>query len=278
MEEFMTKVSDFISERRNNPEKRGSLLTFCMLGVVALMIVILCLLLLWQKKSGENGEADGEAAGNAAETQEYTLETYEVKQEEIMASPEEEEWKQQYQTSIAYLEEKVEELLNAMTTIQETLEGVETTGQENAEGLQKQINEIMGDITQLVTSLQETHVQLDDLSDIVNVMQKESIPMIQEQMASVSGQITQINTDIANLYQKISALETTDEELRAKIDALEGSLKASIEQNMADVTNKMQNMETQIGDVQLQVQELAAQLLFYQYDAATNTLHLFPEE
>ncbi|MDD6811223.1 MAG: hypothetical protein PUD93_05080 [Lachnospiraceae bacterium] len=274
MEKFMTKVSDFISERRNNPEKRGSLLTFCMLGVVALIIVILCLLLLWQKKSGENEKE----IDNEAETQEYTLETYEVKQEEVMASPEEEEWKQQYQTSIAYLEEKVEELLNAMTTIKETLGGVETTGQENAEGLQKQINEIMGDITQLVTSLQETRTQLDDLSDIVNVMQKESIPMIQEQMASVSSQITRINADITNLYQKISALETADEELRAKIDAVEGALKASIEQSMTEVTNKLQNMSTQIGDVQSQVQELAAQLLYYRYDAAENTLYLFPKE
>ena len=120
--------------------------------------------------------------------------------------------------------------------------------------------------------------QLFDLTDVVNVMQTETVPQIQEQMAAINVQLSRVNTDITNLYNKIVALETADEELRTKINAVEVSLKTSIEQNMADVTNKLQNMSTQIGDVQSQMQELKAKLLYYRYDLPNNTLYLFPKE
>jgi chromosome segregation ATPase len=288
MEEFMTRVSEFVNERRNHSERGGSLLTFCMLGVVVLVIIILCLLLLWQKKTEQSNaektimEEAGLEGMNFDEEMdlesEMMVETFEVKQEEIMASPEDEELKQQYLTTIQYLEDKVSELLESMTIIKETLESVQTTQEEDTEGLQTQINEITADITQLVTRLQETQTQLYDLKDIVNVMRAETIPQIQEQMAAVSVQIANVNTDITNLYNKIAALETADKELRTKINEVEGSLKATMEQNMIDISDKIQNMAMQIGDVQAQIQKLTAQGQYYRYDASSNTLYLFPKE
>ncbi len=258
MEEFMTRLSDFINEKKSKPGKDGNFMVFCMLGVVVLVMIILCLLLLWRKGTGSEGDS----------AEDMKVETFEVKQEEIMAEPEEdlqqeemfsaaeaEKRKEQYLTTIQTMEGKIQELLTSMAAIQETLKSVKTEQSKEKEGLQSQINNITEDITKLVAKLEKTQNQLYDLTDVVNVMQTETIPQIQEQMADISEQMAKINVDITNLYDKIAALESAD----------------------AEIKNKMQDLTAQIGNMQSQMQNFTTIQQCYRYDAATNTLYLFPE-
>ena len=285
MKEFMTKVSDYFSERRNDPEKNGNPLVFCMLGVVILIIIILCILLLWQKSTSR-------------EEEEMTSETFEKKPEIMMSEPgegEEEALKQEYLANIEYLGEKVESLLQFMSEVKETLEETTLTNEEENILLKQQLDEIMGDIGSLLTRLQNTQNYLYDLTDMIHIMNTETIPVIQEQISEIESQMSQVNSDIADIYAKIGALETTDAGLQAKIKEIEGSLKTSVEQNITDITNKFEsmntqikqvemqignvetrinNLETQITDLRSQIQQFTSQSLKYRYDKTTNTLYL----
>lgn len=285
MKEFMTKVSDYFSERRNDPEKNGNPLIFCMLGVVILVIIILCMLLLWQK-----------SAGKREKEEEMTSETFEKTPKIMLAqSKEEDALKQEYLTNIEYLGEKVESLLQSMSEVKETLAETILMNEEENLSLKQQIDEVTEDIESLIMRLQNTQNHLYDLTDMIHIMDTETIPAIQGQIGEIESQMSQVNTDISNIYAKIGALETTDAGLQAKIREIEGNLKASVEQNITDITNKFESMNTQIkqvemqiGDVetrisslenritelQTQIQQFTSHSLQYRYDKATNTLYL----
>ena len=265
MREFMTKVSDYISERRNDPEKNGNFLIFCMLGIVILIIIILCLLLLWRKNA--NGKEE-----------ELTAETFEYIPEAVMAEPSnDEELKQEYLNNMQYLEEKVEDLLQSLTEIQKSLEETIITQQGDNVYLQEQIDEITEDIKNMIIQLQNTQNHLYDINDMINVMNKETIPVIQEQISEIEKQINQVNVDITDIYNKIEALETTDAELKAKIDEIEKKTKSSIEQNITDVTNRFNSVNMQIEEIIKKMEELSAQFLRYRYEEESNTLYLYSD-
>ncbi|MCI9464823.1 MAG: hypothetical protein HFI48_13245 [Lachnospiraceae bacterium] len=292
MNEFMTKVSDYFSERRNDPEKNGNPLVLCMLGVVILVIIILCLILLWRKSSGQKEFENSKKSGES----EIRAETYKEVPETRLAGPDESELlKQQYLTNIEYLREKVESLLSSLSKIKETLEETIHTNKEENSALHKQIEEIMGDIGDLVTRLSNTENYMYDLTDMIRIMNEETLPVIREQIDELKAQMSQVNTDISGIYKKIGALETSDADLQAKLRELEGSLKASVEQNLTDITNRFENMntqikqvemqigdvetrisslETRIEDIQTKIQQMVSGSLHYRYDKATNTLYL----
>ena len=238
MREFMTKVSDYISKRRNDPEKNGNFLILCMLAIVMLIIIILCLLLLWRKNA--NGKEE-----------ELTAETYEYIPEVVMAEPSnDEELKQEYLNNMQYLEEKVEDLLQSLTEIQKSLEETIITQQGDNVYLQEQVDKITEEIKNMIIQMQNTQNELYDITDMINIMNKETIPVIQEQISEMEKQINQVNIDIADIYSKIEALETTDAELKVKIDGLEGKIKSSMV-------------------------ELTEQFLRYRYEKESNTLYLY---
>lgn len=270
MREFMTKVSDYISERRNDPEKNGGVLIFCMLGIVALIIIIFCLLLLWRKSTNEKTNEKEE---------EIKAETYAYIPEAILSeASEEEELKQEYLNNMQYLGERVEELLGSMTEIQKSLEESVITQQEDNLYLQDQVNEITEDVRSMIVQLQNTQNHLYDVTDMINVMSRETVPAIQEQISEMEKQMNQVNADVSDIYGKIDALEITDAELKAKISDMEGRLKASVEQNMSDVTNLFNTMNVQMETAIKQMQELSSEFLRYQYDEAENTLYLYSGE
>lgn len=315
MKEFMTKVSDYISERRNDPENSGGIAILYILGVVIFIIVIVCLLLLWRKDVHEK-------------KQEVKTETYEETMETVLAGASEEDaLRQQYLTNIEYLEERVEELLASMTEIKETMEETVVMQEAADSGLQEQIDGIIRSINGLLIQLQQTQSQLYDLTDVVNNLEKKTLQMIQEGFDGVEAQMKEVYANISDLYEKIAALETTDRELQAKLKKVENFLKVTIEQNMeeimnrfADISIQMQivesqiedtqtqiddmekqigNTQTQVGDTQTQIanmqeqieqmqkqienmslwiQNREGQLLHYRYDEDTNTLHLMPDQ
>lgn len=313
MREFMTKVSDYISERRNDPERNGNFVILGVIGVVILASIILCLLLLWQKNAG--GEQKMKA--------EVFTENPEIM---LVESPVEEELKQQYLMDIEYFAEKIEELSESMSRIKETLETTVAVQEDNLL-LREQIKEITGGITNFLTKMQNTQDTLYELNELVKVMDSKTIPDVQKQISEIEKQMGQVDTDISAIYSKIDALETTDSELKIKIREMQGALKTSIEQNVADITNRFENMNAQIrqmitqmedarrqiedtkkelgdtkgqvedtqkelGDTKGQVedtkeqvkdaheriQELKIQTLRYRYDEADNTLYLYEDQ
>ncbi|MCM1254274.1 MAG: hypothetical protein NC321_15760 [Clostridium sp.] len=265
MREFMTKVSDYISERRNDPEKNGNILIFCMLGIVVLIIIIFCLLLLWRKNTDKK-------------EQEITTETFTYVPETVMSkSPGEEELRQEYLSNMEYLEGKVESLILAMSDMQKSLEETVIAQQDGNTYLQEQVEEITEDIKNMIVRLQNTQNHLYDVTDMINIMQKETVPEIQEQISGLEEQINQANTDISTIYAKIDSLEVADEELKAKLKEMEGALKASVEENMNDVTNQFSNVNVRIEEIIKQMQEWTAQFLRYRYDEGSNTLYLYSD-
>lgn len=262
MREFMTKVSDYISEWRNDPEKQGSMTPFIILGVVILIILLLCLLLLWYRRAGLKEE----------------IKKGTVVQESAMSGAFSEEVKEEYLTNIQYLESEVEDLLTNLALMQEALEEALTLHQEDNTFLQEQIISVADEVNSLIVELRNTRSELYDLTDIVNIMQSETIPEIQEQITQIKEQIDLASADIEDIYGQIAALEEADDELRAKIKELEESFTASAEQNKQEVTNQFQDVANQFQNVLEQIQELSAQMLRYRYDDQTNTLYLFPNQ
>lgn len=277
MREFMTKVSDYISERRNDPEKNGNFVILCVIGMVILISIILCLLLLWQKNAG----------GEQMKAEAFTEKTEVV----LAENPVEDELKQQYLMDIEYFGEKIEELSGSMSRIKEALETTAAV-QEDSLLLREQVEEITGGITNFLIKMQNTRDMLHELNELVKVMDSKTIPVIQEQIGEIEKQMGQVDTDISAIYSKIDALETTDSELKIKIREIQGALKTSIEQNVADITNRFENMNLQIQqmitqmedarkqikDAQERLQELRIQTLRYRYDEADHTLYLYEEQ
>lgn len=266
MREFMTKVSDFISERRNDPEKGGDRLVFCMLGIVVLAILILCLL-LWRRH---------EAEGERERTEALVMQTEEETMKEAFAGPDDGDGpRQQLLTSVESMGADVEELLAFMTETRETLEEI-VLWQESSETVQKQAEEIGKEVERLTEWLQNTQIYLYDLSDVVQVIDSETIPEVQEQIAQLGEEMTQTGADISNIYQKIGSLEITDRDLQAKINAVEDALRSTAERDREDAGGHFTDIEAQLLQMETRIGEIARELLQYRYDAGSNTLYLFP--
>ena len=248
MREFMTKVSDYLNERRNNPGRQEDKLAVVIIGAAAVVMIVALLLVLWGHVAGERAQKKAQSG----EENMLTSTTYQEEMAEYMAPSDGQEMlKQEYLANIEYLNNKVEELLSSLTQVEQNLsETIEQYDEENTL-LRNQMSELHTEVTNIVQNLKETQTELCDLIDIVQVMNQETIPMIQEQIAGIRGDIEQVHSDIADLYTKIAGLEQEDAKLWASIDNLEKVL------------------EKRIGG-------LAGQTLQYRYDEGTNTLYLEP--
>lgn len=259
MREIMTRLSESIRERWSDPERKEDRLGMILTAAVAMIVIIILLLLLgyyvWNQKEGLQEETV---------VRERVVEKY-------MSEPSEEEeaLRQEYLANVAYLGEKVQELLENMTLLQEELKQVsEQTGKEE-DALQAQIHTVQRQVSQLVQELKETQVQLYDLTDLIQVLNVTTIPLIQQQLAEVQTQMVQMKTDITTLYSKIAALEKEDERLWAGIQGLEEKLTKTLDGTVNDMTS-------QIEQTNQRIEEMLGCTLQYRYDAQTNTLYLMP--
>ena len=154
---------------------------------------------------------------------------------------------QEYLTNVDYLSGKVEELLEAMTLVEQNLSETMEQYREEDSALRNQITSLHTEVTTIIQNLKETQVKLYDLTDIIQIISEDTIPMIQEQIADIRSDLDRVNGDITNLYTKIAALEQEDIKLWAGI---------------ANVENLIGSLETRT--------------LQYRYDAESNTLYLQP--
>ena len=278
MKEFLTKISDYLNERRNDPERREDHLSAVMIGAVAVIIIILLLLVLWAHTARERRQKEAEAEKQAAlemeavmesEEEAFVTETFEEEAEEYMAQNDGQQLlPQEYQESIDYLRDKVEELLQSMTQVEQNLS--ETIVELD------QVKALHVEVTNIVQNLKETQTKLYDLIDIVQVMDQQKIPMIQQQILEIRQNMSKAQSDITNLYTKIAALEQEDVKLWAGIDEVEKTLKTAMDQNMTEVNNQLDVLLNQLGSVENRLQGLTSKTLKYYYDADNNTLYLEP--
>lgn len=295
MKDFMTKISDYLNERRNDPERRENQLSIVIIGAVAVVVIILLLLLFWTYTVKEQERKQKEAAKEAlleaemhmkvpVEEEELVAETHEEKAEEYMSRNDgrEQELKElallreEYSGSIDFLREKVEELLKSMTQVENNLSETIVKYQEGDQSILEQVKELHGEVTNIVQNLKETQTKLYDLTDIVQVLDQKTIPQIQQQILDIQQNMNKVHADISNLYTKIAALEQEDAKLWAGISEVEKTLKTAIDQNMTEVNNQLDVLLNQLGNVENRLQGLISKTLKYHYDAENNTLYLEP--
>lgn len=274
MREFMTKLSDYLNERRNDPERREDRLAIVIIGAVAIVVIVILLLVLWRHIAGERAQRVYEEETQALETT-----TYEEETEEYMSAGDAQETvEEDYLSSIEYLSSQVEELLTAMTQVEQNLSETIEQYQDGDDKLREQIGTLHTEVSTIVQNLKETQTKLYDLTDIVQIVDREKIPMIQEQILEIRGDMDQVEIDITNLYGKIAELEKEDDKLWASIREMEQTLQNVLNQNMAEVNNQFDTLLGQIESVENRIGKLALQTLRYRYDAGENTLYLEPYE
>lgn len=244
MREFIAKVSDYLNERRNNPDMREDRLAIVIIGAAAAAVIVLLLLIVWGYTAGGRGQKDAQnAEGNTPGSA-----TYKEEQAEYMAQDDgQEALRQEYLTDINYLGGKVEELLTTLTQVEQNLSKTVEQYREGDTVLEEKISSLHTEVTTIVQNLKETQIKLSDLTDLVQIINEETIPMIRGQIADIQGDIDKVHIDIADLYTKIAALEQEDAKLWASIA----------------------NVENIIGS-------LSVRTLQYRYDAEENTLYLEP--
>ena len=257
MREFMTKVSDYLNERRNDPDK---------------------LLILWRHAAEDRAREESREELRAKRKMLETAEHEEEASEYMSQSSEQDTVGEDYLSSIEYLSRQVEELLSAMTQVEENLTATMEQYQEDDDKLRQQIGAIRTEVNTIVQNLKETQTKLYDLTDIVQIMDKQKIPMVQEQILEIQGNMKQVQTDITNLYAKITALEQEDKKLWESIGELEQTLQTVLNQNMTEVNNQFDTLLGQLKTVENRIGKLAVQTLKYRYDAGENTLYLEPYE
>lgn len=241
MGEFITKVSDYLNEMRNNPDRREDRLAVVIIGAAAVVVIVILLLILW-------GHISKERERKEMQNTEIVSAVHEEDAAAYMAQGDDKETiDQEYLTNIDYLSDKVEGLLDAMTLVEQNLSETIDRYREEDSVLGDQITSLHTEVTTIIRDLKETQTKLYDLTDIVRIISEETVPMIQEQIADIRSDIDRVNGDITNLYTKIAALEQED------IKLWEG----------------ITNVENLIGS-------LETRTLQYRYDAESNTLYLQP--
>ncbi len=278
MREFMTKVSDYLNERRNDPDKREDRLAIVIIGAVAVVVIVILLLILWRHAAEDRAREESREELRAKRKMLETAEHEEEASEYMSQSSEQDTVGEDYLSSIEYLSRQVEELLSAMTQVEENLTATMEQYQEDDDKLRQQIGAIRTEVNTIVQNLKETQTKLYDLTDIVQIMDKQKIPMVQEQILEIQGNMKQVQTDITNLYAKITALEQEDKKLWESIGELEQTLQTVLNQNMTEVNNQFDTLLGQLKTVENRIGKLAVQTLKYRYDAGENTLYLEPYE
>lgn len=262
MREFMTRVSDYFNERRNDPERKEDRLSIVVIGAVAVVIVVLLLLLLWGYTTQEKKQQEAaEKAQDLPEEQGITAVTYEEKMEEYMSRNAGEELRQEYLTSTSDLGEKVRELQTTMEQVQKELENVIS---EYQEGQQEELTLLEKEINTVLERIREMDTEYADLSDLIQVIDQKKITMIQAQIQTLEEQLEQVRADVAKIYKKIAALQKEDAALWEKLSKVEQSLSSALEKDVIEINQR--------------IDALTAAVLTYRYDQESNTLYLMPSQ
>lgn len=313
MREFMTKVSDYINEWREDPERRENRLSVVVIGVAAVVIIVLLLLLLWWGYSAQEKRKE-EAAKRAAELQaartlqdsrkeqdsqkerdmqEAGMEavTREERMAEYMSMDSGEELRREYLTNTNALAEKIKELQSAMEQAQREI----ATIVKEYQGGDKEVTEKLAVLEKgtetVVKNIGGLELKMEKLSETIQTLDAEKIPTIQEQIRGLQSEIEQTRTDMAGVREKIKALEREDRELWKRLSEVEKDLEKALGENMKEIDKRLDRLGDDVDDLEREFQAalekmnqslsekmdiVASEALAYRYEEETNTLYLMP--
>ena len=151
MREFMTRLSDYLSERSDDPERKEDRLSLAVIAGVAVVVIVLLLLFWWGYTTHENKEKA--ALEKAKELQENAQEleavSYEEKMKEYMSQNAGDELRQEYLANTSEMAEKIRELQTAMEKVQKEVTEVVREYHEST-GETREQKEIKNALTSLV--------------------------------------------------------------------------------------------------------------------------------
>ncbi len=307
MREFMTRLSDYINEWREDPERKENQLSVVVIGAVAVVIIVLLLLLLWWGYSAQEKKKE-ESARRAAElqaaqdlqpeqegqdTQEAGLVavTHEEKMEEYMSMDSGEELRQEYLTNTNALAEKIKELQSTMEQAQREIASIVKEYQGGDAKVTEKLAVLEKETETVVKSISGLETKMEKLSEVIRTLDGEKIPMIQEQIGGLRNEIEQTRTDMAGIREKIKALEREDKELWKRLSEVEKDLEKALGENMKEIDKRVDRLGDDIDDLERKFQAalekmneslnermntMASEALAYRYEEETNTLYLMP--
>ena len=310
MREFMTKLSDYFNEWRQDPERKENRLSVVVIGAVAVVIIVLLLLLLWWGNSAQEKRKE-EAARKAAKlqaaqesqtaqdvrgtegTQELATTTHEKEMEEYMSMDSGEELRQEYLMNTNALAEKIKELQTTMKQAQTEISKIIKEYGDGSEKVAETLAMLERETKTVVENISALEVKMKELSELIRVADQEKIPMIQEQIGELRREIEQARTDMAGVHEKIKALEKEDGKLWEKLSKVEKNLETALGENMKEIDKRMARLDDDIRDLERELQAalermnekinekmniLASDSLAYRYEDETNTLYLMPNQ
>lgn len=304
MREFMTRMSDYFNEWREDPERKENRLSIAVIGAVAAVIIVLLLLLLWWGHSAQ--EKKKEAAGKsvrlqaaqelqtsreAEEAQGLVATTYEEKMAEYMSMDSGEELRQEYLTNANALTEKIRELQTAMEKVQAEITTITGEYQDGNAKVTEKLTVLEGETKSVVGKINALEVKMTELADTIRMVNEEKIPVIQKQIGELREEIEQTRTDMADIQEKIKALEKEDEKLWKRLSEVERSLENALGENMKEIDKRVDRLGGDLDDLERELREalekmsekinermdvLSSDTLSYRYEEETNTLYLMP--
>lgn len=307
MREFMTRMSDYFNEWRDDPERKENRLSIVVIGAVAVVIIVLLILLLWwghgaqekRKEEAARKAAELQAAQEqqtAQETEEVqglVATTYEEKMAEYMSMDSGEELRQEYLTNANALTEKIRELQTTMEKVQEEITAITGEYQDGNAKVTEKLTVLEGETKIVVEKINALEVKMTELADTIQVVNEEKIPVIQKQIGELREEIEQTRTDMAGIREKIKALEKEDEKLWERLSEAEKSLENALGENMKEIDKRMDHLGNDIDDLERELKAaldkmsekmnermdaLSSDALSYRYEEETKTLYLMPNQ
>ena len=246
MREFMTKVSDYFNEWREDPEREDGQLTRVFIIAAAIVAAVLIALLLWwgygvQEKRREEAAAkarelqetqkmqDAQAAFALQEAQGLVTSTSEEKVQEYMSRDSGEELRQEYLTNTNSLSEKVKELQEALEQVQKEVAEIVREYREGDSAISEKVIEkltVLEKETRTVTeSVKTLENSLTNLSHTVQTIDTEKIPAIHGQIGDLRVELGQVRSDVSDVCDKIKELRKEDEKLWNELPKWKSSLR-----------------------------------------------------
>ncbi len=309
MREFMTRVSDYLSERSDDPERKEDRLSLAVIAGVAVVVIVLLLLFWWGYTTHENKEKA--ALEKAKELQENAQEleavSYEEKMKEYMSQNAGDELRQEYLANTSEMAEKIRELQTAMEKVQKEVTEVVREYHESTSETREQ-KEIKNALTTLerevntaLANLKQTESKLADLSDVLQTIDRDKLPVINRQISDVRAEIERVRTDASGVSVKLEALEKADQKLWERFSSAEQELKKTLNKNLSEIDTRLDQVQKDIRAAEKEVNETLEQMedemkrrveeqiaektktlseesLSYRYDRQTNTLYLTPNQ
>lgn len=309
MREFMTRLSDYFSEWREDPERKENRLSIVVIGAVAVVIIVLLLLLLWWGHSVQEKKKE-ESARKAAELQaaqdlqtpqeeqepqgeELVTAAYEEKMAAYMSMDSGKELRQEYLTNASALAEKIQELQTTMEKVRAEITTIAGEYQNGDAKVTKQLAVLEGEVKTVVEKISALEKKMAELSDAMQKADEEKIPAIQKQLGELRENIEQTRADMAGIREKIKALEKEDKKLWERLSEAERSLESALGENMKEIDRRMGHLNDDIGDLEKELKAalekmnekwnermdvLSSDALSYRFERETNTLFLMPNQ